>query len=198
MSDADPPWAYERPEVHPHDPRLLALAATERERLLALLAPWLADGVEHVGSTAVPGLAAKPVIDLMASVRDLDAVVAQAGGPLAADGWCYVPPGLDGRPWRRFFVKPDVSGQHRYAHLHMIRAGHPRWVEQVAFRDALRRDAGLAGRYADLKRRLAAAHPGDREAYSAAKASFIAQALQRHGDLEARYASGDRRVHRSP
>ena len=79
MSEVTPPWAYETPEIRPHDPRLLPTAEAERGRLAELLAPWLADGVEHVGSTAVPGLAAKPVIDLMASVRDPSAVVAQAG-----------------------------------------------------------------------------------------------------------------------
>jgi GrpB-like predicted nucleotidyltransferase (UPF0157 family) len=180
MSEVTPPWAYETPEIRPHDPRLLLAAETERGRLAELLAPWLADGVEHVGSTAVPGLAAKPVIDLMASVRDLSAVVAQAGDGLAADGWCYVPPELDQRPWRRFFVKPDESGQHRVAHLHLIQAGHPRWAEQLAFRDALRRDGQLARQYADLKRLLAARHVGDREAYSAAKAAFVANALAGH------------------
>lgn len=181
MSDAIPPWAYETPEIRPHDPRLLPAGEAERARLAEVLAPWLADGVEHVGSTAVPGLAAKPVIDLMASVRDLSAVVAQAGDGLAADGWCYVPPELDQRPWRRFFVKPDESGQHRVAHLHLIQAGHPRWAEQLAFRDALRRDGQLARHYEDLKRLLAARHAGDREAYTAAKAAFVANALAGHG-----------------
>jgi GrpB-like predicted nucleotidyltransferase (UPF0157 family) len=81
---------------------------------------------------------------------------------------------LDRRPWRRFFVKPDASGQHRIAHLHVIRAGHPRWSEQIAFRDALRRDGELARRYEDLKRRLSARYAQDREAYTEAKAAFIA------------------------
>lgn len=174
-----PPWAHETPEIHPHDPRLRLAAQTERARLAGLLGPWLADGVEHVGSTAVPGLAAKPIVDLMASVRGLDEVVARAGGDLAADGWCYVPPELDQRPWRRFFVKPDASGQHRVAHLHLIQVGHPRWAEQLAFRDALRGDERLARQYEDLKRRLAAEHAGDREAYTAAKAAFVANALGR-------------------
>jgi GrpB-like predicted nucleotidyltransferase (UPF0157 family) len=182
VSDAVPPWAYAKPEIHAHDPRLIELASTEKARLTLLLAPWLTDGVEHVGSTSVPGLAAKPIIDLMASVRDLDAVVDQAGAPLAADGWCYVLPELDsGGSWRRFFVKPDESGQHRYAHLHLIHAGHPRWAEQVAFRDALRRDDELAGRYADLKRRLATEHADEREAYTAAKGEFIRDVLGRDG-----------------
>ena len=80
MSDDTPPWAYQQPEIHPHDPRRIEQAEIERARLEEILQPWLADGgVEHVGSTSVPGLAAKPVIDLMAQVRDLDAVVDQAG-----------------------------------------------------------------------------------------------------------------------
>ena len=198
MSDNTPPWAYEQPAVHPHDPRLIEQAEVERARLAELLRPWLADGadgadradradradgadgadgVEHVGSTSVPGLAAKPIIDLMAQVTDLDAFVDQAGERLWAAGWHYVPPDLDGRRWRRFFVKPDPSGQHRSAHLHVIGVGHQRWAQQIAFRDALRRDDDLARRYGDLKRGLAAEHPDDREAYTEAKAEFIAEAL---------------------
>jgi GrpB-like predicted nucleotidyltransferase (UPF0157 family) len=178
MSDAIPPWAHEKAAVRPHDPELAGRAESERARLASLLEPWLVDGVEHVGSTAVPGLAAKPIIDLMVSVGDPEAVVAQAGERLAADGWCYVPPELDQRQWRRFFVKPDASGQRRVAHLHVIRAGHPRWSEQIAFRDALRQDDQLARRYGDLKQRLAAQHADDREAYGRAKTEFVIDTLE--------------------
>ena len=182
MSDNTPPWAYQQPEVHPHDPRLIEQAEIERARLAVLLKPWLVDGgVEHVGSTSVPGLAAKPVIDLMAQVSDPDVVVEQAGDRLSADGWHYVPPDLDtGASWRRFFIKPDPSGQRRYAHLHLIQAGHERWTQQLEFRDALRRDDELATMYANLKRRLVAEHPHDREAYTEAKAEFILDALRRN------------------
>jgi GrpB-like predicted nucleotidyltransferase (UPF0157 family) len=178
MSDAAPAWAYEEPHLYPHDPDWSARGRAERARLAEILAPWLVDGVEHVGSTAVPGLAAKPVIDLMASVCDPDAVVSRAGERLAADGWCYVPPELDQRTWRRFFVRPDASGQRRVAHLHVIAAGHPRWAEQIAFRDALAGDDRLARSYEVLKRRLAEQHKGDREAYTDAKAQFVAAALR--------------------
>lgn len=172
-----PAWAHERAEVRPHDPRWLARGAAECERLAQLLAPWLVDGVEHIGSTAVPGLAAKPIVDVMASVSDLDTVVAQTSGLLAADGWSYVAPELDRRPWRRFFVKPDSSGQRREAHLHLVEAGHPRWADQIRFRDALRNDVRLAQAYADLKRRLAAESGHDREAYTEGKAEFVARVL---------------------
>jgi uncharacterized protein (TIGR03083 family) len=174
VSDAVPPWAYEKPELHPHDPELPARAAAERERLLELLAPWLADGVQHVGSTAVPGLAAKPVIDLMASVHDLDIASEQAGGPLAADGWCYVPPSLDsGASWRRFFVKPDASGQHRYAHLHVIQAGHSPGGGPP------RRSRGLHGRQGQLRR-------GRAPALEAAGRDLISNGLPswHHGGVE--------------
>ncbi|GAB2820656.1 GrpB family protein [Lentzea nigeriaca] len=177
MSEAAPAWAYERPEVRPHDPRWIVRAEAECSRLSGLLATWVVDGVEHVGSTAVPGLAAKPIVDLMVSVTDLDAVVAQASELLEADGWAYVRPELDGRPWRRFFVKPDASGQRREAHLHLILAGHPRWTDQIRFRDALRNNARLAQAYEDLKRRLAAENGNDREAYTEGKAAFVASVL---------------------
>jgi GrpB-like predicted nucleotidyltransferase (UPF0157 family) len=179
MTDAIPPWASEEAVVRPHDAGLIAKAGIERARLATLLEPWLVDGVEHVGSTAVPGLAAKPIMDLMASVDDPDTVVAQAGERLAADGWCYVRPELDQRRWRRFFVKPDTSGQRRTAHLHVIKVGHPRWSQQIAFRDALRHDDELARQYGDLKRRLAARHADDREAYGRAKTTFITDTLGR-------------------
>ena len=175
MNDATPAWAYERAELCPPDPRWAVRGRAERERLTELLAPWLVDGVEHVGSTAVPGLAAKPIVDLMASVTDLDTAM----GPLTADGWHHVPPELDRRPWRRFHVKPDAAGLRREAHLHLLPAGHPRWHDQLAFRDALRDDAALARRYEALKRRLSDRHGDDREAYTEAKAEFVANALAR-------------------
>lgn len=178
MSEEVPRWAYEQAKVRPHDPRWAARAEVERDELIALLAPWLVDGVEHIGSTSVPGLAAKPIVDLMASVSDLDAVVDEA--PLVARGWRYVPPELDRRPWRRFFVKPDASGQRREAHLHVIRAGHHRWADQLGFRDALRQDGVLARQYDELKRRLAEQHGHDREAYTEGKAEFVASVLAAH------------------
>jgi GrpB-like predicted nucleotidyltransferase (UPF0157 family) len=179
MSEEVPAWAYERAEIRPHDPRWTVRAQVEREQLSDLLAPWLVDGVEHVGSTAVPGLAAKPIVDLMVSVTDLDTVIREALEGLVAAGWCYVPPDLDGRSWRRFFVKPDSFGQRREAHLHVFRSGHPRWTEQLRFRDALRGDDELARSYEDLKRRLADQRGHDREAYTDGKAEFVTSVLNR-------------------
>ncbi len=80
--------------------------------------------------------------------------------------------------WRRFFVKPDASAQRRIARLHVIATGHPRWVQQIAFRNAQGCDEQLAKRYTNLKYQLAARYQDDREAYTDGKAKFITSALQ--------------------
>ncbi|MEU4668227.1 GrpB family protein [Amycolatopsis sp. NPDC023774] len=178
----DPPvWAFEKPHVAAPDSAWPARGAALCARLAVVLEPWLVGGVQHVGSTSVPGLAAKPVVDVMASVSDVDVVVESAGAALAAEGWAYVPPSVDiASPWRRFFVLPDATGEHRAAHLHVIPTGHPRWQAQLTFRDTLRADPALAAEYASLKHRLAEAE-SDREAYTAGKTDFVTRVLARHG-----------------
>jgi GrpB-like predicted nucleotidyltransferase (UPF0157 family) len=130
--------------------------------------------VEHVGSTAVPGLPAKPILDLLATAADLT-VAEEAAGRLAPGGWHYVPPELDGRPYERFFVR--VADDRRIAHLHLVPAGSPRREEMLRFRDLLRAQPRLAADYAVLKGSLAEAHRDDRERYSTAKRDFIADVL---------------------
>ena len=91
--------------------------------------------VEHVGSTAIPSLAAKPILDFQAAVSDLSSAEHLAV-VLEPHAWHYGPPETDGgRPWRRFFVK--VATSRRVAHLHVMNLGSARWNEQIAFRDAL-------------------------------------------------------------
>lgn len=159
------------------DPRWADRARELAAQVTALIEDWLVEGIEHIGSTAVPGLAAKPTIDLLAPVTDIEATATASIDGLAATGWCFVPPELDSRPWRRFFVLPDASGTRREAHLYLIGFADPRWHEQLAFRDALRRDETLARRYEDLKRRLADEYRDDREGYTKAKAAFVAEIL---------------------
>jgi GrpB-like predicted nucleotidyltransferase (UPF0157 family) len=169
-----PVWATEEITVHAPDPAWQVAGSRECGLLEASLGEWLVAPVEHVGSTAVPGLPAKPVLDLQAAVADLDCA-SRIATVLAPDGWHYVPPELDARLWRRFFVKVEVD--HRVAHLHLLQPDHARWREQLAFRDALRADPALASRYGELKRALAEQHAGDREAYTDGKADFVAAVL---------------------
>lgn len=170
-----PAWATEQVHVQPPDEKWQRRGAQLCRELNAVLARWLVAPTEHVGSTAVPGLAAKPIIDVQAAVVDLDCAdsVAQV---LSAAGWHLVPADLDARPWRRFLVQ--VVDEHRAAHLHLLPAGSPRWEEQVAFRDALCADPPLMHRYADLKRTLATQHTADREAYTEGKADFVRRVLE--------------------
>jgi GrpB-like predicted nucleotidyltransferase (UPF0157 family) len=99
-----------------------------------------------------------------------------AGQDDATDGWHYVPPELDLRDCRRFFVK--VADDRRVAHLHLMLADHPRWTEQIAFRDALLAAPDVANEYGALKTELARLHAHDREAYTAVKTEFIRSVLR--------------------
>lgn len=170
-----PKWATE--QVHVRDPLDAWIHQGDRlcRQLDDKLAQWLRAPVEHVGSTAVPGLPAKPIIDVQAAVLDLECAIDVAEA-LAADGWHLVPPELDARPWRRFLVR--VADESRAAHLHLLPIGSARWYDQLAFRDALRADTALTREYANLKRTLAAQHADDREAYTASKAEFVRSVLQ--------------------
>jgi GrpB-like predicted nucleotidyltransferase (UPF0157 family) len=161
-------------EIVPADPHWLALFATERDAIAAALAPWLVGPPEHIGSTAVPGLPAKPVIDIMAPVASLDASRA-AIAAAAALHYAYAPYQAETMHW---FCKP--SPQHRTHHLHLVPAGSALWRDRLAFRDALRRDPALRDAYAALKQALAARYRHDRDAYTAAKGPFVARVL-RHG-----------------
>ncbi|HZN18565.1 MAG TPA: GrpB family protein [Micromonosporaceae bacterium] len=149
----------------------------ERALLERVLAPWLHGGVHHVGSTAVPGLAAKPIIDMVAGVRDL-ARARAAFEPLGWLGYAYSPH----RPRAYRFSKPPARHWWECTHhLHLTEPGGDLWRERLAFRDALRGDAALRADYQGLKLRLAQEHGDDITAYTAAKRPFVARVLARAG-----------------
>ncbi|ESP88179.1 GrpB family protein [Candidatus Halobonum tyrrellensis] len=146
------------------------------EREVDRLRPLVGDAVgcfEHVGSTAVEGLAAKPVVDLLATVPDLDDV----GGPVAtleANGYERRPDDVSGRV---FLAKGPPSRRTHYLSLAEPGSGYRR--EQLAFRDALRRDPRTAAEYERLKRGLAARFPDDRASYTAGKGEFVERVVGR-------------------
>lgn len=143
----------------------------ERGLLEGAIGEWVEGGIHHVGSTAVAGLEAKPIIDIMVGVRDLETARASFE-PLADLDYIYAPFLPEEMHW---FCKPDPA--HRTHHLHLIPVDSPRYRDELAFRDRLRADPRLAADYATLKRALAARHPNDREAYTAGKSTFIATIL---------------------
>jgi GrpB-like predicted nucleotidyltransferase (UPF0157 family) len=160
-------------ELVPADPGWPALFAAEQAAISQVLAPWLVGPPEHIGSTAVPGLAAKPVIDIMAPVASLAASRAAIAAAQALH-YAYFPYQAETMHW---FCKPGP--QRRTHHLHLVPAGSPLWHDRLAFRDALRGDAALRDAYAALKQRLALEYRSDREAYTDAKSPFVAQVLAR-------------------
>jgi GrpB-like predicted nucleotidyltransferase (UPF0157 family) len=173
-----PVWAHETVEIVPPNPRWPELAAAEISRLERLLGPRLVAGIHHVGSTSVPGLEAKPILDLIAGIRD------HAPDPdpaLTTAGWHLVPVELDGQPWRRLYVLPK-DGK-RYSHLHLVVPSSAQFHIYLTFPKQLRADLETTRAYAALKRELAERHRTDREAYTRAKASFIQGVLARSSPL---------------
>lgn len=145
------------------------------DREAALLASVFAGSeaaIEHVGSTAVPGLAAKPVIDIMIGLSHLAQAESRAGA-LEAAGYEYVQKHEKQFPQRRYFRKPRV-GPSAY-HLHCVVRGSDFWMRVLAFRDHLRAHPESAAAYDDLKRGLAARL--DRAAYTDAKGPFVERIL---------------------
>jgi len=126
--------------------------------------------IEHIGSTAVPGLAAKPIIDIMGGLREL-ADATQCIGPLASIGYAYVPEYEVSLPERRYFRRGPRESH--IAHLHMVETRSDFWHRHLLFRDYLRAHPATAQQYAELKRVLAAQYGADRDGYTEGKTAFI-------------------------
>lgn len=156
-----------------YDPSWPARFQVEQALLAEILSPWLVAAIEHVGSTSVPGLVAKPIIDILVPVASLEGSRA-AIEPLRQLGYQYYPYKPEQMHW---FCKPSHSM--RTHHLHMVVYRSSIWVERLAFRDALRAHPELAAQYAELKLQLAAQHRVDREQYTEAKGPFIQSVLER-------------------
>jgi len=127
--------------------------------------------IHHIGSTAIPGIYAKPVIDMLGIVSDLVAVD-RRGAQMQARG--YEAMGEFGIPGRRYFRRDNADGQ-RTHQLHAFQFGSPDIRRHLAFRDFLRAHPELASEYAELKRKLADTNPNDMEAYMDGKDGFIKQ-----------------------
>ena len=131
--------------------------------------------VEHVGSTAVPGLVAKPIIDLAAGVRGASATAVRE--PLERLGYHYR--GDAGERGGLVFVLEDRP-RHRVAHVHVVELDGAQWQRYLAFRDLLRSDAPARAAYARLKLELARNFAQDRKAYTDAKQGPVSDLLEMH------------------
>jgi GrpB-like predicted nucleotidyltransferase (UPF0157 family) len=149
-------------------------ARFERERVALdrAIGGWAIGGIHHVGSTAVPGLDAKPIVDILVGVAGLDASQA-CFDPLAKLSYLYAPYRAEEMHW---FCKPHPSK--RTHHLHLVPTESKRFHDELAFRDRLRASPETAKEYAALKRDLAERFADDREAYTDAKTEFIDRVLR--------------------
>jgi GrpB-like predicted nucleotidyltransferase (UPF0157 family) len=157
--------------IAPYDPAWPVRFEEERTKLVAAIGKWIVGDVHHVGSTAVPGLEAKPVIDILVGVRDLKGSL-PCFEPLARLDYLYAPYLAQEMHW---FCKPNPS--RRSHHLHLVPTGSQRYSDELAFRDRLRADPALAADYAALKQALAKRFGNDRDAYTEAKSDFIDHAV---------------------
>lgn len=155
--------------ILPYDPAWPSLYTAEKERILNEIGQYVVN-IEHMGSTAVPGLAAKPVIDILIGVRSLaDAPLFIP--PLLPLGYEYVNRYEDDMPFRRYLHR-KINGEHTH-HLHMVEPDTDFYKVQLAFRDYLRAHPDDRDQYAALKNKLAEKYQKDRMAYTDAKSGFI-------------------------
>jgi len=153
-----------------YDPSWPIIFEAEKARLLNAAGEFIA-AIEHIGSTSVPGLGAKPIIDILAGVRTL-AEGRQTIVPLTTQlVYEYVPEYEVEMPYRLYFHKhPPVGDQF---HLHMVETTSEFWERHLLFRNYLRVHPEAAQEYDQLKRRLAEEYRTRREAYTDAKTEFV-------------------------
>ncbi|MCP3983429.1 MAG: GrpB family protein [bacterium] len=152
----------------------------ERNRLLDVLGRRVLV-IEHIGSTAIPGMPAKPILDLLALVEDIQAAPA-CYAPLQAIGYQYHPELEAMLPGRRYFCRYDPADPiEQTHHLHMVQMKSEFHMHQLLFRDHLTEHPEDAARYQALKQELAARFRHDREAYTDGKTAFVREILARAG-----------------
>jgi GrpB-like predicted nucleotidyltransferase (UPF0157 family) len=156
----------------PYSDEWPGMFTVEAVRLRSALAGILRD-IQHVGSTAVQGLTAKPIIDFAVAVNSLDTDLDRCMKPLEDMDYEYK--GEYGLPGRHFFVK----GKPTIHHVHVVERDSEHWKNWVAFRDFLRTHQDIREEYGNLKKDLAKKYESDRDAYTAAKSEFIDQILQK-------------------
>jgi GrpB-like predicted nucleotidyltransferase (UPF0157 family) len=164
----------EEVSLFPYDPAWPRLFEDEKRHLLDCLPQDLIRRIEHFGSTAIPGLAAKPIVDMLVEVTSLEETKARIAPVLEGQGYDYfwrATHGEDGPPFYAWFIKRNPAGT-RTHHVHMIESDFEHW-DRLLFRDYLIDHPKTAKEYEALKLRLAEDHPNDRIAYTNGKTEFV-------------------------
>lgn len=160
--------------IVPYDPAWPRLFEEEKLHLLSCLPRELLGRIEHFGSTAVPGLAAKPIIDMLVEVTSLEETRARIAPLLESQGYDYFwrpTHGDNGPPFYAWFINRDAAGN-RTHHIHMVESDFVHW-DRLLFRDYLRERPDIAEQYETLKLSLARDYASDRIAYTERKTEFV-------------------------
>ncbi len=168
--------------IAPYDPLWPERFRQEKDHLLACLPAGLIRRIEHFGSTAVPGLSAKPIVDMLVEVSDLEATRERIAPILEAQGYDYFwrpTHGDDGPPFYAWFIKRDPQTGTRTHHIHMVEADFAEHWDRLLFRDYLIERPEVARQYQELKIRLASASSRDRVAYTRGKTEFVVRVTER-------------------
>jgi GrpB-like predicted nucleotidyltransferase (UPF0157 family) len=158
----------------PYDPAWPQVFEAEKRHLLNCLPSELIRRIEHFGSTAIPNLSAKPIVDILAEVTSLEETRRRIVPVLVAQGYDYFwrPTGGDDvPPFYAWFIKRDAAGT-RAHHIHMVESSFEHW-DRLLFRDYLIEHSCVAKEYETLKLSLAHDYPKDRIAYTKGKTEFI-------------------------
>ena len=165
--------------IVPYDPAWPLMFEEEKKHLLDCLPSGLVRRIEHFGSTAIPGLAAKPIVDMLVEVTSLEETKLRIVPVLEGQGYDYFwrgTHGEDGPPFYAWFIKRNSEGI-RTHHVHMIESHFEHW-DRLLFRDYLIEHPETAKEYEALKSRLAHNHPNDRIAYTKGKTEFVVRVTQ--------------------
>jgi len=162
--------------IVPYDPRWPELFRREKDHLVSCLPNDLIRRIEHFGSTAVPGLAAKPIVDMLVEVTDLPATRVRIAPVLESQGYDYFwrpTHGDDGPPFYAWFIKRDPNTGARTHHIHMVEGHFAEHWDRLLFRDYLIEHPEVSKTYENLKVSLASTARNDRVAYTRGKTEFV-------------------------
>lgn len=167
-------------ELVPYNTEWPKMAELEIKKLYEILPAKHIIDIQHVGSTAIPGMLAKPIIDIQVAVDSLTSIKNTAIEVLNSENYVYWEDNPD--PTRMFFVKGmPPFGEKRTHHVHIVEPSSKHWLGKIAFRDYLIAHPEAVRDYENLKKELASLHTYDREQYTDAKTKFITQILKKAG-----------------
>ncbi len=163
----------------PYDAKWAERYAQVESELKSILPRMLMQRIAHIGSTAVPGLSAKPIIDVQVEVSDLEAVKVEVVPKMVEVGYEFIwrPTMGDVAPFYAWFIQRDEHGE-RSVHVHMVESGQAS-VDRIIFRDYLREHADALKDYEAHKQDLAKRFPKNREAYTKHKTEFVSEVLSK-------------------